>query len=293
MRELKDVEYLKISTIADNYAEKGTSFLAQHGLSLLIETKKGKSAVQILLDTGQSFNTLLCNMRLMDINPNSVELIFLSHCHNDHTGGIVGLLDEMKKKVPVVAHPEIFRENYNFKGIISSKGMSEENSREKITEKGGQLILIKEPFQIYDGVISTGEIKRIIGFEGKGIGTFNLKEGKLIPDDLKDDMSVVVNIKNKGLFIITGCSHAGILNIVNHAIKITGIKKIYGIMGGLHLVGSSKEKIKKTIDGIADFNPEKLITGHCTGLEAMTEFSSVFGEKFSYMHVGKIVEVFS
>jgi len=293
MRELKDVEYLKVSTIMDNYVEKGTSFLAQHGLSLLIEVKKGKSTVKILLDTGQFSSTVLYNMQLMNINPNSVDLIFLSHCHNDHTGGIIGLLEKMEKKVPVVAHPEIFRENYNFQGIISSKGMSEENSREKIIEKGGEIILVKEPFQIFDGVISTGEVERIIDFEGKGLGTFNLKEGKLIPDDLKDDMSIVVNVKNKGLFIISGCAHAGILNIINHAVKITGNKKIYGIMGGFHLVGSSKEKIKKTINGIADFNPEKLITGHCTGLEAMAEFSSVFGEKFSYMHVGKIVEIFS
>lgn len=293
MGELKDVDYLKITTVVDNYAEKGTSFLAQHGLSLFIEVKRNKSAVKILLDTGQSSSTLLYNMRLLNINPNSVDLIFLSHCHNDYTGGIVGLLNEIDKKVPVVAHPEIFRENYNFQGIISSKGISEENSRENIIEKGGQIILIKEPFLIYDGVISTGEVKRMIDFESKGIGTFNLKEGILMPDDLKDDMSIIVNIKNKGLFIITGCSHSGILNIINHSVKITGNKKIYGIMGGLHLVGSSKEKIKKTISGIADFSPEKIVAGHCTGLEAIAEFSSVFGEKFSYMHVGKTIEVFS
>ncbi|MCJ7813955.1 MAG: MBL fold metallo-hydrolase [Candidatus Atribacteria bacterium] len=293
MEGLKGVDYLKITTVVDNYAEKGTSFLAQHGLSLFIEVKSNKSAVKILLDTGQSSSTLLYNTRLLNINPNSVDLIFLSHCHNDHTGGILGLLNEIDKKVPVVAHPEIFRENYNFQGIISSKGISEENSRENIIKKGGQIILIKEPFQIYDGVISSGEVERMTDFESKGIGTFNLKEGILMPDDLKDDMSIIVNIKNKGLFIIAGCSHSGILNIINHSIKITGNKKIYGIMGGLHLVGSSKEKIKKTISGITDFNPEKIVVGHCTGLEAIAEFSSVFGEKFSYMHVGKTIEVFS
>jgi 7,8-dihydropterin-6-yl-methyl-4-(beta-D-ribofuranosyl)aminobenzene 5'-phosphate synthase len=285
-----EVDSVRIITLLDDYAGFETSFYAQHGLALLLEVCSGGKCRRILLDAGQDAAPILHNMEILGIGPGSIDAVFLSHCHYDHTGGLVGVLSAIGREIPVIAHPAVFRDNYTFKPFLRNIGVTLENSQEAVKAAGGQLFLTGEPFAIMPGVFSTGEVPRRIDFEDQGIGTYNLEDGHITPDSLRDDMSLVVNVTGRGLVILSGCGHAGIINIVNHAREITGIQKVAVVMGGFHLIGASEERIRKTAAAF-DRDIGRVIPGHCTGLAAYSEFSRTLGDRFDSLHVGKIVSV--
>jgi 7,8-dihydropterin-6-yl-methyl-4-(beta-D-ribofuranosyl)aminobenzene 5'-phosphate synthase len=184
----------------------------------------------------------------------------------------------------------VFRKNFALDPVLKDIGSGSKNTPERLETLGAQLAFIKEPFPLMEGVLSTGEVERVTDFEGRGIGTYNLEGGKLVPDSLVDDMSIIVNLKEKGLFIVTGCSHAGIVNILEHSKKITGINKIFGVIGGLHLVKADDEVIAKTIDRLERLNPSVLIPGHCTGQKAQYRLWERFGDRYRAMHSGSVFE---
>jgi 7,8-dihydropterin-6-yl-methyl-4-(beta-D-ribofuranosyl)aminobenzene 5'-phosphate synthase len=282
-----EVESVKIFTLLDNYAKFNSPLLAQHGLSILLNIATKNAEKNILLDTGLTANTILYNMNILGLKPDSIDMIFLTHCHDDHTGGLIGLLKAINKEVPVIAHPAIFRENYDFRPSLKvSALMMEENSKQTINNNKGRLVLVDEPFNLMDGVISTGEVERTVDFEEPGVETYNVKDGKVLHDTLMDDMSLVLNIKNKGLFVVTGCSHAGIINILKHSMKITGINRIYGVIGGFHLISATNERINKTISLFQEMDIELVLGGHCTGFNALSKMSDELGEKFRCLHSG-------
>jgi 7,8-dihydropterin-6-yl-methyl-4-(beta-D-ribofuranosyl)aminobenzene 5'-phosphate synthase len=285
------VESLRIVTLLDDYAGYETPFYAQHGISLLLEACSDKVSNRILLDVGQSGKPILHNMKLLDVDPGSIDTVFLSHCHYDHTRGLVEMLKAIDKDIPVIGHPDIFRPNYIFDPFIRNIGITEENGIEKIKTAGGQLFLAAEPFEIMPGVLSTGEVPRRVDFEKQGIGTYNLENGHISGDSIMDDLSIVVNVSGRGLVVMVGCSHAGIINIINHAREITGIERIEGVIGGFHLIEASGEHIQKTAAALKEMDIGWVIPGHCTGLRACAEIAKVMGHRFDLLHTGTTVSI--
>jgi 7,8-dihydropterin-6-yl-methyl-4-(beta-D-ribofuranosyl)aminobenzene 5'-phosphate synthase len=290
-QNIGQVESVKITTLLDDYAGYETSFYAQHGISLLVEACSGGVCKRILLDVGQSGKPILHNMELLGIDPVSIDAVFLSHCHYDHTQGLVEILKAVGKGIPVIGHPSIFRENYVLKPFIRNIGITEENGVQAIKAAGGQLFLTGETFEIMPGVFSTGEVERTVDFEKQGIGTYNLEDGHISGDRIIDDLSIVVNVNGKGLVVVVGCSHAGIVNIIRHARKITGVEKVAAVIGGFHLIEASKERIQKTAAALKEMDIELLAPGHCTGLKASAEIARELGNRFAQLHVGKIVDI--
>ncbi|MCF8011431.1 MAG: MBL fold metallo-hydrolase [Clostridiales bacterium] len=287
MLKVDEVTSAKISVLVEDHAGYETPFLAQHGISLHLEA----SEKRIILDAGQSAGPILHNMDHLGIDPGATDALLLSHCHYDHTQGLVGLLKAVNKSVPVIAHPEIFRENCIFKPFLRNIGITEENGPGAVQAAGGRMFLTAEPFEIMPGVISTGEVPREVSFEEQGIGTYNLVNHSIENDAIMDDMSIVVNVRGKGLLILVGCSHAGIVNIINHARRVTGIEKVEGVIGGLHLIEAGEERIEKTAEALKDMEVGWAAAGHCTGFRACSVLSRVLGSSFDLIHSGKVIEV--
>lgn len=292
LQSIGRVDSVRVTTLLDDYAGYETPFHAQHGIALLVEISSGASCRRILLDVGQSAAPILHNMKLLEIDPASIDAIFLSHCHYDHTEGLVDMLEAIGRDlVPVIAHTDIFRENYIFDPFIRNIGITAKNGIEAIEAAGGHLFLTGEPFEIAPGVLSTGVVPRHIDFEQQGIGTYNLVGGAISGDKIEDDLSIIVNVNGLGLVVLVGCSHAGIINIVDHARKLTGIDRVVAVMGGFHLIEAPAARIARTARALQDMEIERVVAGHCTGLKACAELDRVLQDRFELLHSGKILTV--
>jgi len=191
-----------------------------------------------------------------------------------------------KKGVPVIAHPSIFRLHFIKYPYLRHVGMMEGDSREDIERAGGRLFLTEDPLALIAGLVTTGEVPRKTDFENPGIALSTIDNGKLKEDQVLDDISLVACVKNKGIVIITGCSHAGIVNITQYAVELTGIIKIEGIIGGFHLIEASKERIDRTVDALSRFDVNWIAAGHCTGFRAQVALYNKFGERFIPLRTG-------
>jgi 7,8-dihydropterin-6-yl-methyl-4-(beta-D-ribofuranosyl)aminobenzene 5'-phosphate synthase len=144
------------------------------------------------------------------------------------------------------------------------------------------------------GLFTTGEVERKTDFEEVGIQLLTIEGGEVKPDSMRDDISLIANVKEKGVVIITGCSHAGIVNIARQAVQLAKTDKIHGVIGGFHLIeamGTAEKRIKKTAQALKEFDPDWIYAGHCTGFLAQVELYNTFKERFSPLQTGMIVKV--
>ena len=291
MTEVAELGGLKITVLAEDSVLYESQYLGQHGVSFFLEGKIGENTRRILVDVGQNSQALLSNVRIMNIPLPAIDAIVLTHCHYDHTKGVVNMLREIgKRDTRVIAHPDIFRPNFVINTHFRDVGIMPDDSKENMEKAGGSLFLTKEPFVLMPGIMTTGEVKRQTEFEKVG-GLKTIENGKVKDDPMLDDISVVANIKGKGLIIVTGCSHAGIVNIAKHAIELTSCEKIEGIIGGLHLIEASDARIKRTVEELAKLDIAWICAGHCTGFKAQVEFYLAFKGKFSPLHTGMQFEI--
>ncbi len=282
-----EVENLNITVLAEDSVLYESPYLAQHGVSFLLEAVSEGETKRILVDVGQNSQALLHNMSLMDVSASSIDTIVLTHCHYDHTQGVVKMLEQIDRNdVRIVAHSDIFRPHFITEPELRYVGIQPEDSREKIEAAGGHILLGKEPFQLMAGMSTTGEVSRQTDFEEVGIALKTRKDGVVEDDNMLDDISVIAKIKGKGIVVVTGCSHAGIVNIMLQAKEMTGCDRIDGVIGGFHLVEAPEKRILRTVAEIAKLNPSRIIAGHCTGFRAQVELYLAFREKFVPLRTG-------
>jgi len=292
MGSASKLDSLRVTVLAEDSVLYESPYLGQHGVSFLLEGAMGENKKRVLVDVGQNSEALLSNMRIMGISPSLIDAVVLTHCHYDHTQGVVNVLRAIgKRDVPVIVHSDIFRLHFIAQPYFRHVGIMPGDSREAIEKAGGSVCLTKEPFVIMSGITTTGEVKRRTEFEEVWLGLKTIKDGMVVDDLMLDDISVIANIKEKGLVIVTGCSHAGIVNITKHAMEVTGCNKIEGIVGGLHLIEAPSSRIKKTVQELSKLNVAWISAGHCTGFKAQVELYLAFGEKFSPLHTGMRFEI--
>lgn len=318
---LREVESVEIISIVDNtvdflssnnkkevqsfrqwtqklYGQKWTKTysqlpVAEHGFSMLIRVLNKGESHSILFDTGSSPNGVVENSARMGLDLKEVECIVLSHGHYDHWGGLLFALKAIAKvNLPVIAHKDMFktRGTTNQNGTI--RKYPEFPSQEQLRQ--ANLIETKQPFAVADGtVLVTGEIPRETSFE-KGYSQHRvLKEGAWKPDPwIIDDRAIVFNVKEKGIVVLSGCAHAGIINTVTYARRITGVAEVHAVMGGFHLAGKENEnRIDSTISELKRLNPKLVAPSHCTGWKAMCAIAEALPDAFVWNSVGNLYEV--
>ncbi len=285
--------------------------IAEHGFSAILEISyfygNKINTNKFLFDTGVSKDGIIYNSDVLRITLQDIETIILSHGHFDHISGLISTLQRVKKPIEIVVHSDAFLRRWlvfpngnkarmdflNEQEILQAGGRIRKIDKISFLPRNKRKIETKnKDFTGNNRVMITGQIPRITEFE-KGF-PLQYKEEKnevdLIPDPLvKDDQALIMNVKGKGLIILTGCGHAGIINTINYAIKATGIKKIYCVVGGFHLSGEGyEESIPSTIEALKNFNPRYIIPCHCTGWKAANEIIKSMPEKFIQTSVGSI-----
>jgi len=286
------LDNLRITVLADDCVLYESPYLGQHGVSFLLEGMSGRNTKRILIDVGQNFEALLHNMRTSGISPSGIDAIVLTHCHYDHTQGVVRLLREIgRKDIQVIAHPSIFRLHFVTEPYPRHVGIMPGDSKAEIEKAGGKLSLTEAPVVIMPGIMTTGEVRRPADFEIVSVAVKTIENGMVVDDLMLDDISVVANVKDKGLVIITGCSHAGIINIANQATEVTGCNKLESIIGGLHLIEASDTVINRTVDDLFKLNVAWISAGHCTGFKAQAKLYRVFAERFLPLRTGMQFEL--
>lgn len=309
---LNAVDRAEITILADNYADfflpdtetvkrmivlPPAAPLSEPGLSILIKTVLGSSSHTFLFDTGISGTCLLQNARGMagsravaagEVSGRleDIEAVVLSHGHFDHCGGLTGLLAETGRTLPVYLHPDAFirrRIRIRPEVTVDMPAMDET----AVTGAGAEIRTNIDPVTLFsDSVLLSGEVDRQTGFETGLAATEAMIEGEWQPDPFNDDQGIALYVKDKGLVVIGGCSHAGIINTVRHVGQVTGITRIHAVMGGFHLSGGNEKIIDPTISEMRAMAPDYVIPMHCTGWRAINRFAAEMPDAFILNSVG-------
>ena len=232
------------------------------------------------------------NLLQFDKDPLSIQKIILSHGHQDHTGGLASIL-ELLGEVEVLAHPDLFSARYR----ISQKERREVRKfvgrkfqRTYLESLGARFILEKNFREVTREMFLTGEVPRKTSFETGDPKLLAESQGKLIPDPIWDDQSLVIE-SQKGLVLLLGCAHAGMINILEHVIANTGKDRIHAIVGGTHLDFATSSQVEETITELKKFRVDRIGVSHCTGLKTASRLYTEFGERFFFGQVGEALEV--
>lgn len=261
--------------------------LGEHGFSAFIEMDKGN----YLFDTG-SGPSIVPNSLTLNKDLKSIRKIFLSHGHYDHTGGLSEVL-ELKGKVDVHAHPHVFLDRFAIlkeedREIKRFIGMR--YKKRYLESLGANFVFNTDFTEVEKGLFLTGEVPRQTNFEKADPRLFSEMDGAMTNDFFLDDQSLILDT-DKGIVLILGCAHSGMINIINHVINRMGKEKFYAILGGTHLDFLTPEQLEESIKSLKRMEIGKIGVSHCTGMRAAFRLHQEFGDRFFYGCVGSVLDV--
>ena len=306
---LKEVESVEVTCLVDNTVDlllpntevahrpvltknwHEQPLVAEHGFCAVLALHLDGLKRSVLLDSGLDPFAASHNADVLDLDLSYCESLISSHGHIDHAGGLLSLRKKMSTKqgIPLVLHEDAFRNR--LVKFQDGRTIDLPAPNRSLLTNAGYYIVEKDSASLWmsDRVLVTGEIPRTNSFE-KGFPNHysRVEEGKLEPDPLiNDDQAIIMKVKDKGLMIITGCGHAGIVNTLNYAKELTGEDRIYAVLGGMHLSGGLFEQIiPRTVEELEELKPRFVVPCHCSGLKAMSEIARKMPDAFIQNSVG-------
>jgi len=289
------IDRLTLTIVTDNYydalrpdppigkrfrALPGVSLHAEHGLCCHLETFGNGISSFFMFDYGLDPLGIIKNMELLEIDVDRVGAFGLSHGHFDHWGGLLTILGRAQPGVLLYVGEEAFARRFSRRPGSKNMIDLDKLDRKEIEGQGiAEIIEVSEPMEVMPGCYLTGAIGRVTDYEQGSPNLIIQREGSFEQDHFPGEQAVVCNVKGKGLVVLSGCAHAGIVNTVKHAQKISGIEKVHAVIGGFHLANAGPEIIKKTVLGMKQIAPDYIIPAHCTGFEAIAQLASAMPEQ--------------
>ena len=279
------------SVIAKRYrTSPGKSIHAEHGLAYFIKTKTKGATGACMFDFGMDPAGVTNNMELLGLDIGQADAFALSHGHLDHFTGSVEILKRSRTGIqsgtPFYVGKEAFLHRYSLRpgtGDTVDLGRLDKNDLEA---SGVAIREITHPMEMIPGGYMTGNIERSTSYEIPSSSLLVERGENLEPDAFEGEQALFFNVKGKGLVVLSGCAHAGIVNTVKHVRKISGVDKVHAILGGFHLINAAPETIWNTIADIQAINPDMVAPAHCTGFEAVVAFSSAMPDAFTLNTAG-------
>ena len=271
---------IKLTTLCEN-SVSGPGFTAEWGWSIHIQT----DGLNILFDTGREVAAVK-NADKLGINLSALDYIILSHSHQDHTGGLREVLNRTGRP-EILAHPAIWIPKYKKRKPDQPAEFNGIPYRMQEVEKHAKLKLNTEPVQLSGAVMTTGEVPLTTDFEKVDPDFYVKENGTLRPDDFPDDLAMIIRAP-RGLVIVLGCAHRGVINTIQHARKLTGEETVHAVIGGTHLFPKKRPQVQKTIDALKEIDVQNIGVSHCTGMDAAMQFAEAFGDRFFFNNAGTV-----
>lgn len=286
MKKLSLIDSCKITVLIEDTTDEKFGLTCKHGLSLLIEVARRKRRLKVLFDAGPSPRAIEHNLEKLSLRLNDLNAIVISHGHYDHVDGLLDVLNLVERPIPVFVHPEAFNLKFAYK--LHLKYIGSKFNRSTIEACGGLLVQSLTPITLMDGVVTSGEIPLETGFE-KPKGFWKVKDDRFVEDSMVDEQAVAVDLRAKGLVVIVGCAHRGVVNTIRHAQRVMNKKEVYAIIGGFHLLKASDKTISATVDELEEISPEHVYPCHCTGKKALKRLSMAFGDGCRPIRTGHVI----
>jgi 7,8-dihydropterin-6-yl-methyl-4-(beta-D-ribofuranosyl)aminobenzene 5'-phosphate synthase len=239
-----------------------------------------------MFDYGIDPSGIINNMQVIGLAPYRVETLALSHGHFDHWCGLEGILAYIEannpgRQIPLFVGKGCFSHRLSIRPGTKDLTDLGELRRETIEQTGRfKAIETEGPEEVVHGIYTTGRIERTTSYEKVPDNLLVERDGVIGQDHFDEDMALFGIVKGKGLVIISGCAHAGIVNTIRHIQKITAVEKVHAIIGGFHLVGAPYDVVERTIEDIGSIGPDYIIPAHCTGFYAIARFAQMLPDRF-------------
>ena len=306
---MQTCERLTITVLVDNYIDmllqdspgihrqgmpehflprRGTP-LAENGISFLIEATTAGRTTKILFDAGMSGIPIIHNARVLGVYLTEVDQVVLSHGHPDHFGGIYAALEGIGRRVPLVVHPAAFHPRSIRRPDLMIQYFNRGLTERELTEAGAGIVAVRTPLDLAPGVTTSGEIPITVDFEEEvPTGRMSIRDGHVHPDPIDDYLTVIINVEGVGLVVLDPCGHSGVLSSLDHAVKVTGVDRVHGVLGGFHLghANITQEKIDRTVDGLIERGLSLVSPMHCSGFRAQRAVAEAMPDAFALMTAG-------
>jgi 7,8-dihydropterin-6-yl-methyl-4-(beta-D-ribofuranosyl)aminobenzene 5'-phosphate synthase len=256
-------------------ARKIADLRAEHGLAHHVEVTRGRGTARIAFDFGLTPEAMTHNFRELGLDAGAIDALALSHGHADHFGGLLGFLSvhrrQMRPDLRFYGHPNHYVARFMERdGDRVSLGRLD---RGDVARWDLDVVDVPAPIVLGEGVLLSGEMDATEPYEVIPPALRMEQDGALVQDTFIGEQTLVAHVRDRGLVVVTSCSHRGIVGICRHATRVSGVTKIHAVIGGFHLSGLDAERIDRVVEALRGFEVDYLVPQHCTGAEALVRLA--------------------